>query len=93
MVNCWREIDIAAQPPHLGQGVGIVDIALPDLEHQGNGQRITEVRMVPKCLNEGVILREQVRKDGSEFDSGNTCGKESGDQADENQRNTAVGQG
>ena len=60
MVDRRGQIDVTAQPPDLGEGFRFVDIAVTDLEHQGHGQGIAEIRVVLEGLYEGVILGKQI---------------------------------
>jgi len=65
MIDAGRQIDVARQLPDLVESCRIVNVARTVLDHQRNGQRIAEIRMILVDLNKGIVFRQQIGEDRS----------------------------
>ena len=56
----------------------VVDIPLSCFDHDGNGQRVPKIRMIFVGLDERMVFRQKVRKNGLELDAFQAPCKEQG---------------
>jgi len=81
MIDARREVRVAGQVPDLVQGLEIVDRAILVAHHQRDGQRITEIGVIPERFDVGVICRKQIGEDRAQFDVARAPGKKQCDGA------------